>query len=65
MLSGIGFWQCRSLSGGMVSGHISPRPPQPLSPRVNSDSAIRNHDIVKRIVLKAAGQLSETDTLES
>jgi hypothetical protein len=34
-------------------------------PRVNSDSAIKSHDTVRRIVLKAVGQLSETDTLES
>lgn len=32
-------------------------------PRVNSDRAIKSHDKVSRIVLKAAGQLSETDTL--
>src|SRR5262245_38763089 len=32
-------------------------------PRVNSDRAIKSHDKVRRIVLKAAGQLSETDTL--
>ena len=34
-------------------------------PRFKSDSAIKSHDKVRRIVLKAAGQLSETDTLES
>src|SRR5262249_24962839 len=33
-------------------------------PRVNSDSAINSYDKVRRIVLKAAGKLSETDTLE-
>src|SRR5262245_39487486 len=32
-------------------------------PRVNSDSAIKSHDTVRRIVLKTAEQLSETDTL--
>jgi hypothetical protein len=34
-------------------------------PRVNSDSAIKSHDRIRRIVLKAAEQLSETDTLGS
>ena len=34
-------------------------------PRVNSDSAIKSHDRVRRIVLKAAEQLSEMDTLGS
>jgi hypothetical protein len=33
--------------------------------RFNSDSALKSHDKVRRIVLKAAGQLSEMDTLES
>jgi hypothetical protein len=34
-------------------------------PRVNSDSAIKSHDRARRIVLKAARQLSKTDTLGS
>jgi DNA-binding IclR family transcriptional regulator len=34
-------------------------------PRFNSDSAIKSYDKVRRIVLKAATQLSAMDTVES